>query len=118
MSTIYLAVVLGGLGIAFVEQLLLPRFVARNTSWGLAPGWQREIAFWNIGLGAVIVGALRMGNPNCTSVVVGALVVLTSLLGLNHLLAALANREAWLHRVGALVNALAAIAGVMLLLYA
>jgi hypothetical protein len=112
---VYLATVLVGLVISFVEQAFLPRFVSKHTAWGLAPGWQREIAFWNVALAVVIAGGLWSKDPSFVSVVVTAVVVLTGLLGTNHLLAALANRSAWLHRVGAIVNYLAALAGVMVL---
>ena len=112
---VYLAVVLVGLGIAFVEQAFLPGFVSRHTVWGRAPGWQREIAFWNIGLAVVIAGVLWAGDPGCLRIVVAALSILTGLLGTNHLLAARARPNARLHRVGALVNYLAASAGMLVL---
>ena len=111
----YLAAVLVALGIGFVEQAFLPGFVSRHTVWGSAPGWQREIAFWNIGFAIVIGGVLWSRDPASVRAIVAAVVVLTALLGTNHLLAALSNREAWLHRVGAIVNYLAVGAGVMVL---
>jgi len=43
------------------------------------------------------------------------LVVLTALFGTNHLLAAVSNRDAWLHRLGAVANYLTLIAGVLVL---
>ena len=89
--------------------------MSRHTAWGLAPGWQREIAFWNIGLVVVIAGVLWSKDPTSIRAVVTAVVVLTGLLGTNHLLAARSNRNAWLHRVGAIVNYLAVGAGVMVL---
>lgn len=116
LAIVYLLVVLLALGIAFIEQTVLPAFVSRRTVWGFAPGWQREIAFWNVGLGVVIGGMLWVGDPDSLRVVVAAVVVLTSLLGTNHLVAAVANRSAWLHRVGAAVNYLAVVAGVIVLL--
>lgn len=116
LEAVYLVAVLVALGVAFIEQALLPRFISRHTAWGLAPGWQREIAFWNIGLAVVIVGILWARDPACARVVVMAVVVLTSLLGTNHLLASLSDRSAWLHRVGAAVNYVAVVAGVMVLL--
>jgi hypothetical protein len=111
----YLTTVLVALAIAIVEQAFLPRFVSKHTAWGHAPGWQREIAFWNVGLAVVIGGVLWSRDPAGQRVVVFAIVVLTGLLGTNHLVAAFANRDAWLHRVGAFVNYLAVVAGVMVL---
>jgi len=116
LAIVYLLVVLLALAIAFIEQTLVPRFVSRHTVWGFAPGWQREIGFWNLGLAVLIVGTLWVGDPASVRVVVTAVVVLTSLLGTNHLLASRASRSAWLHRVGAAVNYLAVVAGVMVLL--
>ena len=114
-ASVYLAVVLLALGIGFVEQAFLPRFVSRHTAWGFAPGWQREIAFWNIGLVVVVGGVLWSNDPTSVRVVVTAMVVLTGLFGTNHLVAALSNRNAWMHRIGAIVNYLAVGAGVMVL---
>ena len=114
-ARVYLAAVLVALGISFVEQAFLPGFVSRHTAWGLAPGWQREIAFWNIGLAIVIGGVLWSKDPASVRAVVTALVVLTGLLGTNHLLTARSNRTAWLHRVGAIVNYLAFGTGVVVL---
>ncbi len=111
----YLAVVLVALAIAFVEQAVLPGFVSRHTAWGLAPGWQREIAFWNVGLAVAIGGVLWSKDAASVRIVVSAVVVLTALLGTNHLVAARGHRDAWLHRVGALLNYLAVGAGVMIL---
>jgi hypothetical protein len=111
----YLAAVLVALGIGFLEQAFLPGFVSRRTAWGLAPGWQREIAFWNLGFAVAVGGVLWSNDPASVRAVVTAVVVLTGLFGTNHLLAALSNRGAWLHRVGAIVNYLAVAAGVMVL---
>lgn len=112
----YLSTVLVGLGIAFVEQAFLPRFVSRHTAWGLAPGWQREIAVWNIALSVVIGGVLWSKDQTAQRVVVYGVVVLAALLGTNHLVACLSNRNAVLHRVGAFVNYFAVGAGVIVLL--
>src|SRR5580765_563218 len=114
-ATAYLAIVLVALAIAFLEQAFLQAFISRHTAWGLAPGWQREIAFWNVGLGVLIVGALRTRDPACVRVVVTAVVALTALLGTNHLLAARSNPRAWLHRVAATMNYLAVAAGLIVL---
>jgi hypothetical protein len=100
LATVYLSAVLVALAIAFVDQAFLPDLVGRHTAWGLARGWQREIAFWNIGLAVIIGAVLRSKNPDSVRAVVTAVVVLSGLLGTNHLLAALSNRNAWLHRVG------------------
>lgn len=116
LAIVYLLVVLLALVIAFIEQAFLPRVLSRGSDWGFTPGWQREIAFWNVGLAVVIVGVLWVGDPDSIRVVVTAVVVLTTLLGTNHLRAALANRSAWVHRVGAAVNYLAVVAGVIVLL--
>ena len=67
LASAYLVAVLVALGIGFLEQAFLPEFVSRHTAWGLAPGWQREISFWNVGFAVVIGGVLWSKDP--TSVV-------------------------------------------------
>lgn len=68
---------------AFI-QLFLPDKVASHTSWGMAPGWQREIALWNLGTIAMLFGILKAKIP-LTRTVIPGLCFLFLLLGLNHL---------------------------------
>lgn len=66
--------------------------VASHTDWGYAPGWQHEIAIWNIGMICVLVGILWSKIPLGKTVIPG-LCALFTLLGLNHLIAAIGDPD-------------------------
>ncbi len=114
----YLGIVAVVLAWSFIEQVFLQRFVSRGTIWGHAPGWQREIGFWNLGLLVVVLGALWNDDAAVARLVLRALVVLMALFGTNHLAAYLSNRDAWIHRIGAVSNYLGVVAAVALILSA
>lgn len=73
-------------------QGFFPEMVASHTDWGSAPGWQHEIAIWNIGMVCVLIGILRSRVPLSRTVIPG-LCVLFALLGLNHLVAVIGNPD-------------------------
>jgi hypothetical protein len=111
--TAYLSAVALVLLVAFVEQALFPRFTAGQTAWGAAPGWQREVGFWNVGMLAVVAGMLWTGDTTGARVVTVALVILTVLLGTNHLLALVAGPRRRGQVVAAAANYLGAATGVL-----
>jgi len=104
--------------VASVEQTFLTRFIARASIWGHAPGWQREIAFWNVAMVTVIGGVLWTRDATAARIATAAIVVLTVFLGTNHLLAFRSQRQGWVHRVGAIVNYAGAVTGTAALLLA
>jgi len=53
--------------------------------WGIAPGWQREIAFPDLAMYIVIVRTLRMNDAAAGRTVAIALVVLQFLVATNQL---------------------------------
>jgi KinB signaling pathway activation protein len=88
---------------AILLQTIAKKRLASNTSWGFAPGWQREIAFWNIGIVALIV-SLRVSFPTADATILPALALLSLLLGANHLVAALKDRAKMGHWAGVAGN--------------
>lgn len=112
---VYVLLIALALPIAVIVQAFLPRFVANATNWGRAPGWQREIAIWNVAMFVIILGALSSRDAPGTRVVAEALVVLTALLGINHLAALRQGRLAWGHWLAGTANCVAAVGGVIVL---
>jgi hypothetical protein len=47
----------------FAGQAFVPRWIGRHPAWGFAPGWQREIALWNVGRVIVIANAIWSADP-------------------------------------------------------
>ncbi len=75
--------VISGLG-----QLGLPRELGVASAWGVAPGWQREIGFWNVAMYIAIARTLRANDPVGGRTIAIALVVLQGLAATNHAAAA------------------------------
>lgn len=93
---------------AFLWHLFVPRLAQERSAWGTAPGWQRELALWNLGLEASIIATLIKNEKTLTRRVGTILVLLSFLLGLNHLHAALGVKSKWatIHVLGAALNLL------------
>ncbi|MBP2019000.1 hypothetical protein J2Z79_002416 [Symbiobacterium terraclitae] len=101
---------------AFVVQTFFPDIGGQGTAWGLAPGWQREIGFWNVFAAAVTVGALTRGDGDTPRIVTLGIVVLALLLGTNHLVAVVGRPDGWAHYTPLIVNYLAVAWGSLALL--
>ena len=70
---------------SLVIQTVFQKMVAGDMStWGFAPGWQREIAFWNIGCALVAIGSLRLKATADAMPIVLGFTVLFLALGTNH----------------------------------
>lgn len=102
---------LGSFGAAII-QLALPEWGGRGTNWGLSPGWQREISFWNLGLIAIILQFLRWGSADAKVWVARALVLLSVLFGTNHAVEVLRGGQTWFNAVGAAANYVAVLLGI------
>lgn len=72
--------------------------------WGGNPGWQREIAFWNVGAAIIVWYTLRLADTQLALALVRGFTVLFLLLGSNHLLALLADPLAQFHWPPMLLN--------------
>src|ERR1700736_1344504 len=62
--------------ISCLGQLTLPAELGARSAWGIAPGWQREIAFWNLAMYIVIARTLRANDAVGGRTVAIALVAL------------------------------------------
>ena len=70
-------------------QLGLPAELGAASAWGVASGWQREIAFWDLAMYIVIARTLRANDAVAGRMVAIALVVLQLLVATNHAAAAI-----------------------------
>jgi len=100
--------------ISCVGQLGLPVRLGNASAWGIAPGWQREIAFWDLAMYLVIVGMLRTNNAAGGRTVGVALVVLQLLVATNHAVAAIQTHAA-LNTIMSVVNYGCVVFGVLAL---
>jgi KinB signaling pathway activation protein len=84
--------------------LFLRTELGAGTPWATAPGWQREIAFWNLSMYIVIVRTLRRGDAAAARLLVTALVVLNFLVGANHFAAVMQGSGALLNTIAGAIN--------------
>lgn len=93
---------IAGFAGAAALQCGFPRFIAARSGWGYAHGWQREIAIWNVGMITVIL-LVRRPDTDIDRSLLSAFLVLSSLLGQNHL-SALRSSRGLTHWLGAAAN--------------
>ena len=84
----YLRLLAGLTLLSALGQLGFPAELGAASAWGVAPGWQREIAFWDLAMYVVIAGTLRTNDAVAGRTVAIALVMLQLLVGTNHAAAA------------------------------
>ena len=89
----YLRLLAGLTIISCLGQLGLPAQLGAASAWGVAPGWQREIAFWDLAMYIVIVRTLRANDAVGGRTVAVALVVLQLLVATNHAIAAIQDHS-------------------------
>ena len=99
----YLRLLAGLTIISCIGQLALPARLGVNSAWGVAPGWQREIAFWDLAMYIVIARTLRANDPVGGRTVAIALVVLQLAVATNHAVAGIQS-HAMLNTIMAGVN--------------
>lgn len=97
--TVLLAFICSALG-----QFFLDGSLASNGAWKHASGWQNEIAIWNIALAAIIIGALLYKDWQTNQIIAIGVMILTALLGLNHLWSYVRTDVPWWHLVLAIMN--------------
>ena len=107
----YLVAVAWVLVVSAAGQIFLPEFVAGGCAWRLAAGWQREIGFFDIAMAVVAFSAFRSGDLKFQRSVVLALIVLTALVGTNHLIALASAPFAWVHVVFTPLSYVASVVG-------
>jgi KinB signaling pathway activation protein len=94
-----------------VGQIFLPEAIAGGSAWGLAAGWQREIGFFDIGMAVVTFRSLRSNDLKFQRSVALALIILTALIGTNHLIALVSAPRAWVHVVFTPLNYVVSVVG-------
>lgn len=88
---------------ATIMQLFFPHYMGEHSGFGVALGWQREIAFWNIAIIVILIGVMIRYDWFYLRLVLLAFIVGGSLIGGNHLLYFLRDHKA-VNAVGAMEN--------------
>ncbi len=94
-----------GATLSFVLHIFYPDLISDLSLWNISVGWQREIALWNLGASIGIIYALIKNNSQIYKFTMGLLLVISLLLGVNHLAALIIDKEAMLiNLLGAILN--------------
>ncbi|MEI7784732.1 MAG: hypothetical protein WCK08_10140 [Betaproteobacteria bacterium] len=115
-TRIFLSICLLAFCLSFIVQTVFQYLGAEKSVWGGNPGWQREIAFWNVGCAIIVFLALRLADGHLGMAVATGCTVLFFLLGTNHLFAFVSNPSAQFHWPPLLFNYVGLAFGVRLLL--
>lgn len=92
---IFLIVCASAFASSFVIQTVFQKMIAADMStWGGNPGWQREIAMWNVGCAVVSIASLRLKSSSAAIPAVLGFTVLFLCLGTNHLFRYLSTQPA------------------------
>jgi hypothetical protein len=110
----YLRLLAGLTILSCLGQLVIPSALGAASAWGVASGWQREIALWNLAMYIIIARVIRANDAACGRTVAIGLVALQLLIATNHAVAAIVHRAA-LNAIMCLVNATCAAFGVLVL---
>lgn len=116
-TRIFLIICLVAFCSSFVVQTVFQFLGAEKSVWGGNPGWQREIAFWNVGCAIIVFLTLRLADPRVAMVVTTGCTVLFFLLGTNHLFAFVSDPRAQFHWPPLLLNYIGLAFGARLLLH-
>ena len=116
LTRIFLIVCLAAFVSSFIVQTAFQFLGAERSVWGGNPGWQREIAFWNVGAAIIVFLTLRLHDARLAIAVVSGCVALFFLLGTNHLFAFIANPKAVFHWPPLVLNYVGLLFGVSVLL--
>jgi hypothetical protein len=100
---------------SFVVQVVFQSLGAKS-DWGVSPGWQREIAFWNVALAVIVFLSLRQNEERTGMIVAVGCTCLFALLGINHLWSFLMNPAAYFHWPPLFMNFIGLIFGVRVVL--
>jgi hypothetical protein len=92
------------MGVAAILQIFTPSFLGSTSEYGLNPGWQREIGFWNTGFVTVLIGTLIKGDGNTATIVALGGTILAVGFGINHLLGFIRETSMYMSLFGTLEN--------------
>jgi hypothetical protein len=116
LTRIFLIACLAAFVSAFIVQTAFQSLGAERSVWGGNPGWQREIAFWNVGAAIIVFLTLRLRDTRLAIPVVSGCTVLFFLFGTNHLFAFIANPMAVFHWPPLVLNYVGLLFGLRVLL--
>ena len=89
---------------AAILQLFFPIMMGSNSEYGIAPGWQREIGFWNLAVLPILIGVNLKYDYYFLRIVVISLIIGGIGFGTNHLLGFINDTSKLISLIGAIEN--------------
>lgn len=89
---------------AAILQLFFPIMMGSNSEYGIAPGWQREIGFWNLAILPILIGINLKYDYYFLRIVVISLIIGGIGFGTNHLLGFIDDTSKLISLIGAIEN--------------
>ncbi len=89
---------------AAILQLFFPIMIGSNSEYGIAPGWQREIGFWNLAVLPILIGVNLKYDYYFLRIVVISLIIGGIGFGTNHLLGFIDDTSKLVSLIGAVEN--------------
>jgi len=108
----FLFVWLAGAIVSFILHFFYPEIISNLSFWNKSLGWQREIALWNLSISLIIIYALIKRNIKFYKDILVMLVIISFVMGTNHLFELIINRKIILTNLsGAVLNLVMALWG-------
>ena len=105
LEGVFLIIWLAGAVVSFTLHFFYPNFVSDLSFWNISIGWQREIALWNLSISLAITYSLIKKNYQICRFMTLVLVLMSLLLGINHLFELIINKKIILINLfGAILN--------------
>ncbi|MBO0993541.1 hypothetical protein [Bacillus sp. SD088] len=89
---------------AAIMQLFFPKMMGSKSEYGIAPGWQREIGFWNLAILPILIGVNLKYDYYFLRIVVISLIVGGLGFGTNHFLGFIEDGIKTISLIGAVEN--------------
>lgn len=103
LKSLFIIVIVAMLGAALL-QIFIPEFLGKRTGFGLSPGWQREIGYWNIGMIVMLTAALIKKNNEIIIVLAYGTSTIGILFCINHLVGFMNHTSSYMNLFGAIEN--------------
>ncbi len=105
LMRMFLFVWLVGAIVSFFLHFFYPILMSNLSFWNSSLGWQREIALWNLGIIFAVIFCLIKNDKKILRFMIIILMVISILLGTNHLLGLISNKQATqINLLGAILN--------------
>ena len=116
MMKIFLFIWLIGAIFSFILHLFFPALISNLSFWDSSVGWQREIALWNLAIAISIIYGLIKNNTQVCRFLAMILILLSLLLGTNHIFELLINKKIMtVNLLGSMLNYIMMVWGIFVL---